>query len=341
MLIPEKRLDEIFNSFQYKNIGIFGDLMLDRYLWGNVNRISPEAPVPIVEIDNESNRLGGAANVANNVKSLGAYVKIFGIVGDDKDGDILYKLLSENGFDSVGVLKDKNRPTTVKTRVIANKQHVVRVDKEERKDISLDIENKMLDIFKENLIDLDAVIIEDYNKGLVTKSMIYNIIELCNKNNIIVNVDPKFNNFFEYKNVTVFKPNRKETEEALGIKLTDENSYKLASEKLFDILKAKYIIITRGEEGMSIRLDGGEFITIPTTARKVADVSGAGDTVISTLTVAMAAGASVHEAAILANTAGGIVCGEVGIVPIQKDILYEILLEDMNHRQKSNILWDK
>lgn len=334
MLISEKRLEEIFNNFNFKKIGILGDLMLDRYLWGNVNRISPEAPVPVVEIDNESNRLGGAANVAHNVKSLGAIVKIFGIVGDDDDGKILYDLLSKYGFNTDGILKDKNRPTTVKTRVIANKQHVVRVDREDRREITKDIEEKILEVFKSNLNDLDAVIIEDYNKGLVTKSLINSIVELCNINGIIVNVDPKFNNFFEYKNVTVFKPNRKETEEALGIKLTDENSYKLAAEKLSNILNAKYIIITRGEEGMSIRLNDGEFITIPTTARKVADVSGAGDTVISTLTVAMAAGANVHEAAILANTAGGIVCGEVGIVPIQKDILYEVLLEDMNHKQK-------
>lgn len=334
MLISEKRLEEIFNNFNFKKIGILGDLMLDRYLWGNVNRISPEAPVPVVEIDDESNRLGGAANVAHNVKSLGAIVKIFGIVGDDDDGKILYDLLSKYGFNTDGILKDKNRPTTVKTRVIANKQHVVRVDREDRREITKDIEEKILEVFKSNLNDLDAVIIEDYNKGLVTKSLINSIVELCNINGIIVNVDPKFNNFFEYKNVTVFKPNRKETEEALGIKLTDENSYKLAAEKLSNILNAKYIIITRGEEGMSIRLNDGEFITIPTTARKVADVSGAGDTVISTLTVAMAAGANVHEAAILANTAGGIVCGEVGIVPIQKDILYEVLLEDMNHKQK-------
>lgn len=334
MLISKKRLEELFNNFNSKKIGIFGDLMLDRYLWGNVNRISPEAPVPIVDIDNESNRLGGAANVAHNVKSLGAVVKIFGVVGDDNDGRILYNLLLENGFNTDGILKDKKRPTTVKTRVIANKQHVVRVDREDRSDISEEIEEKILEILKQNLNTLDAMIIEDYNKGLVTKRMIYNIVELCNKNNIIVNVDPKFNNFFEFKNVTVFKPNRKETEEALGIKLTDENSYRQAAEKIHNLLNAKSILITRGEDGMSLRMDGGEFITIPTTARKVADVSGAGDTVISTLTVAMAAGANVHEAAILANTAGGIVCGEVGIVPINKDTLYDVLLEDMNHKQR-------
>lgn len=334
MLIPEKRLAEIFNNFENKNIGIIGDLMLDRYLWGNVSRISPEAPVPIVEIDEESNRLGGAANVANNIKSLGGNAKIYGVIGDDDDGKILFNVLKNSGFEVEGVISDKTRPTTVKTRVIAHKQHVVRVDRENRREISHEVETKILSILRTHISDLDAVIIEDYNKGVVTKNLIKGIIELCNKNGVIVNVDPKYNNFFEYKNVTVFKPNRKETEDALGMKLTNEESYRQAADRIMELLRANSIIITRGEEGMSIRMNGGEFFTIPTTARKVADVSGAGDTVISTLTIAMAAGATVQEAAILANTAGGIVCGEVGIVPINKKELYQVLLEDMNHRQR-------
>ncbi len=334
MQIPEKRLEEIFNNFKNKNIGIIGDLMLDRYLWGNISRISPEAPVPIVEINNESNRLGGAANVANNIKSLGGIAQILGVIGDDEDGKILYKILKNTGFEIEGVVFDRTRPTTVKTRVIAHKQHVVRVDKEDRRDISDEIEEKILDNLRNKIKNLHAVIIEDYNKGLITKSLIYGIIEICNKNGVIVNVDPKYNNFFEFKNVTVFKPNRKETEDALGIKLADEESYKQATERISELLNANAVIITRGEEGMSIRIKHDEFYTIPTTARKVADVSGAGDTVISTLTIAMAAGANIHEAAIMANTAGGIVCGEVGIVPIDKNELYEVLLEDMNHRKR-------
>ncbi|MBU1298535.1 MAG: D-glycero-beta-D-manno-heptose-7-phosphate kinase [Bacteroidota bacterium] len=333
MLISENRLEKIFKSLNGKTVAIIGDLMLDRYVWGNVMRISPEAPVPIVEVEDESVRLGGAANVSNNINSLGGIPFLLGVVGDDLNGNILKEISTKQGFDTSGIIVDDERPTTVKTRVIAHNQHVVRIDNESRKEISKSTQSKILGILNSNISRIDAIIFQDYNKGVIVKDLIYNVISLAKSCNKIITVDPKYNNFFEYKNVFVFKPNRKETEEALGIKLDDEQTLEYAGKKLLEMLHPDNVLITRGEYGMSIFSKSNDVRHIPTTARKVADVSGAGDTVISTLTMAITAGADIYEAAVLANTAGGIVCGEVGIVPIDREELYQTLLEDMNHRQ--------
>lgn len=335
MIISEQRLNEIFSLFNGKRIAVVGDLMLDSYYWGNVNRISPEAPVPVVEIESESLRLGGAANVANNIKALGGIPILFGVVGVDQNGTKLENIATENGFDIAGIVQDNDRPTTVKTRVIANGQHVVRIDKEVKKDISKKIYTDLLNKLNSNILNIDGIILEDYNKGVLCHEMIKGAIEIANKHKKMISVDPKFNNFFEYKNVGVFKPNRKEAEEALGMRLHDTQSVEIAGEKLLSALNAESILITRGELGMSIFSKKENIHHLPTTARKVADVSGAGDTVISTLTMVLSTGASLLEAAAIANTAGGIVCGEVGIVPIVKEELYRTMLEDMNHLPKS------
>ncbi len=332
MLIPEKRLEEIFKNLNGQRIAIIGDLMIDRYFWGTVTRVSPEAPVPVLDIETESNRLGGAANVANNIKSLGGIPMLLGLLGNDGSGKIFLEICKEQGLDTSGIIFDDERPTTVKTRVIANNQHVVRIDREVKKEANNNLQKKLLQILKSNISSVDAIIIEDYNKGVVGREIISGAINISKKYNKIITIDPKFNNFFEYKNVTVFKPNRKETEEALGIKLKDNQTLEYAGKKLVDTLQAEYVIITRGEFGMAVFGRNGSFKNIQTTARSVLDVSGAGDTVISTLTMAMVSGADIIEAAVLANTAGGIVCGEVGIVPIDKDELLQTLLEDMNHR---------
>jgi D-glycero-beta-D-manno-heptose-7-phosphate kinase len=334
MLISEERIKQIFSTFSGKTIAVIGDLMLDRYFWGNVNRISPEAPVPVVEVESESIRLGGAANVANNIKSLSATPILFGVVGKDENANKLMEIATASGFNTDGIIRDIERPTTVKTRVIAHSQHVVRIDQELRRDIAKEIQDELLKILENKLPKIDGIIIEDYNKGVLCREFIKNLIYLGNKFKKIITVDPKFNNFFEFKNVTVFKPNRQETEEALGMKLNDNRSIEVAGKKLLEELKAKSIIITRGEYGISIFSDVDHVHHLPTTARKVADVSGAGDTVISTLTVAIAAGSTLLEAAVMANTAGGIVCGEVGIAPINKEELFKTLLEDMNHKPK-------
>ena len=310
------RLQTLFENLSGKRVAVIGDLMLDRYFWGSVTRISPEAPVPVVEVESESTRLGGAANVANNIASLGGIPFMVGVVGDDDSGKALTAIVAESGFPSEGILVDPARPTTVKTRVIAHHQHVVRVDREVKYDIAEGVQSRLLDVLRRNAGTLDAIIVEDYNKGVVVKTLIKELVEFAKKNRIIITVDPKFNNFFEYKQVTVFKPNRKETEEALGVRLNDQTSVEQAGRTLLERLEAENVLLTLGERGMTLVEGGGQMTHVPTAARKVADVSGAGDTVVSTLTMILAAGGSIREASMLANLAGGIVCGEVGIVPI-------------------------
>lgn len=325
------RLQTLFENLAGKRVAVVGDLMLDRYFWGSVARISPEAPVPVVEVESESTRLGGAANVANNIASLGGTPVLVGVVGQDDSGRALTSIVADSGFPGEGILVDASRPTTVKTRVIANHQHVVRVDREVKQEIEQGIQAKILDVMKRSAASLDAIIIEDYNKGVVTKDLIHEIVEFSRKHKIIVTVDPKFNNFFEYKQVTVFKPNRKETEEALGVRLNDEASVEKAGRSLIEKLKAENVLLTLGERGMALFDGSGDSTHVPTAARKVADVSGAGDTVISTLTMALTAGATIKEAAMLANVAGGVVCGEVGIVPISVDALRQAAMEASTH----------
>jgi rfaE bifunctional protein kinase chain/domain len=321
------RLQALFENLSGKRVAVVGDLMLDRYYWGSVARISPEAPVPVVEVESESTRLGGAANVANNIASLGGTPFLVGVVGQDDAGRALMSIVAENGFPGEGILVDSSRPTTVKTRVIAHHQHVVRVDKEVKRDIAEEIQTKILDVLHRNASSLDAIIIEDYNKGVIVKTLIRELVEFSKRNQIIITVDPKFNNFFEYRHVTVFKPNRTETEEALGVRLDDQAGVERAGRTLVERLAAENVLMTLGEKGMMLIEGSGQTTHVPTAARKVADVSGAGDTVISTLTMALAAGASVREASMLANFAGGIVCGEIGIVPIDVNVLRKTVLD--------------
>ncbi|MBI1802982.1 MAG: D-glycero-beta-D-manno-heptose-7-phosphate kinase [Ignavibacteriae bacterium] len=315
-----------------RRIAVVGDLMLDRYIWGSVNRISPEAPVPIIDMESEQARLGGAANVARNIKALGGEPFLIGVIGADNSGKQLFEIIRECDFPTDGVVVDGNRPTTVKTRVIAHSQHVVRIDREMRSDISHIIQNKILDVLRQHIESLDGIIIEDYNKGVVVQDLIGQVIELANEHNTHITIDPKFNNFFEYKNVTVFKPNRSEVEEVLGARLRNEHDVLDAGRLLLQRLKAKNVLLTLGEQGMSLFESNGTICHAATKARNVADVSGAGDSVISTLTMALAGGATVREAATLANFAGGIVCGYVGIVPIDKQELTAFVRDDMDKR---------
>jgi D-glycero-beta-D-manno-heptose-7-phosphate kinase len=324
------RLQTLYNTFAGKRIAVVGDLMLDRYFWGSVARISPEAPVPVVEVESESTRLGGAANVANNIASLGGIPVMIGVIGKDDAGNTLKKIVEEQGFPTTGIVLDESRPTTIKTRVIAHSQHVVRIDREGKRDVGEEVQLQLLKSLELQLDTLEGIILEDYNKGVLAKSLIVRIIELARKKKKIVAVDPKFNNFFEYRNVTIFKPNRKETEEALGTRLSTSEDITKAGRKLMDQLGAENVLLTLGESGMSLFEKNGTISTIPTAARRVADVSGAGDTVIATLTMALASGANIGESATLANLAGGIVCGEVGIVPIDKEILFEAVLAMRN-----------
>lgn len=330
--ISEKRLNELLTGMKGKRIAVVGDLMLDRYIWGSVSRISPEAPVPVVDMEQEQARLGGAANVAKNIKSLGGEPVLIGVIGEDNSGKLLLEIVRESNFPVEGIIVDHTRPTTVKTRVIAHNQHVVRIDREQKTDISNTIQEKLLDVLRKNIDTIDGIIIEDYNKGVVVKNLIAQLVSISNKHNKIIAVDPKFNNFFEYKNVTVIKPNRKEAEEVLGTRIKTDEDIINAGKSLLQKLGAKNILLTLGDRGMSLFESDGKISSMPTKALNVTDVSGAGDTVISTLTMALSSGAMIKEAAALANFAGGIVCGYIGIVPIDPEELKRSILRD-NDRQ--------
>jgi rfaE bifunctional protein kinase chain/domain len=325
--ISKSRLQKIKKNFKGKKIAVIGDMMLDCYFWGEVKRISPEAPVPVVEVDNEFYRFGGAANCALNITRLEGIPVPVGLIGKENYGSIFLSLLDESGIDATGILVDDSRPTTAKTRVIADNQHVVRIDKESKEYISRESEQKILTFLDQHISSLHGIILQDYNKGILTPKLIQKVISLANKNNILITVDPKFNNFFSYKNVTVFKPNRKEAGDVLGMQIRTDAEISIAGKKLLSKLNAKYILLTLGEGGIAVFEKGKEY-RMPTQARKVADVSGAGDTVISTLTMALAAGANILEASYLANYAGGLVCEEVGIIPIEIEKLFSTVSEE-------------
>lgn len=326
--ISEKRLKQLKSGFVNKRIAVIGDMMLDVYYWGDVKRISPEAPVPVLEVENEFYRFGGAANVALNIAKLKAVPEPIGVIGYDNYGTIFNSLLVEQNIKHHGIIEDDSRPTTAKTRVIADSQHIVRIDKESKETVNRKVQNKLLDYLKSIIKQLDGIILQDYNKGVLSSSFIKEVIGLANKNKILITVDPKFNNFFEYKNVTVFKPNRKEAEDVLGIKIKTDEDISFAGNTLLKKLNAKNILLTLGEGGIAVFEKGKPEKRMPTKARKVADVSGAGDTVISTLTLALAAGANIYEASYLANYAGGLVCEEVGIIPIELDKLFDTVIKE-------------
>ena len=315
--IMSKEILKIIDKFKNKKIAIVGDLMLDHYIWGRVSRVSPEAPVPVVDVEKENFQFGGAANVAANIKSLGGIPIIFGVVGDDAKGEMLINLFKKNGVLVDGIIKDKSRPTTIKTRVIAHQQHVVRIDSEKNNPISNEIENKLLKIFEKILPKVNGVILEDYNKGVLTKKIIEQTIKLSNSKNKIITVDPKFKNFIKYKNVTLFKPNTKELESAFGFSLNSKEELAKIINELQNKIKAKNILLTRGDKGMSLFQNGNHVLHLPTKALQVADVSGAGDTVIAAVTMGLVADAKVEIAIVIANHAAGIVCQEVGAVPIK------------------------
>ncbi len=319
--ISQQKLQKIFKNSKGKRIAVIGDVMLDKYVYGDVSRISPEAPVQVVDIKSTDYKLGGAANVANNIKTLEAEPVLIGAIGDDYEGDHFLETMKRQKLTTRGIFKDRTRPTTSKTRVIADSQHVIRIDSEIKIDIMGRAAEDMFRFLKTNLSSFESVILQDYNKGVLSKGIIHRIITLCKSKSKPVYVDPKFDNFFEYKDVTIFKPNRKEIQDALGIRIDGDDSAFDAGQRLMDVIKCEWLILTRGEKGMMLfDKEKGKLVVynIPTRALNVADVSGAGDTVISTLAVTLSGGANIKEAIVLANYAAGHVCEAVGIVPIYK-----------------------
>jgi len=309
---------------------VLGDVMLDEYLWGNVSRISPEAPVPVVEIVKESLKLGGAANVALNVKSLGDEPILVGVIGNDQNGERMIDVLNETGITTEGILRDNPRRTTVKTRVIAHNQQVVRADRENTEEISKEIGVEIIDFVKGKINDIGGMIISDYGKGVITYQLLSELIKLCKQNEVFVAVDPKETHFMNYKEVSLITPNHHEAGFAYGKRIQDEKILEEVGWGLLEKLKVKSLLITRGERGMSLFESDRTLTHLPTRAKKVYDVTGAGDTVISSFTCAYAAGANYKESALISNHAAGIVVGEVGTAQVTKEELISELKDFIN-----------
>lgn len=300
---------DILKNFRDKRILVLGDIILDRYIWGRVNRISPEAPVPIVEVTDDSFMLGGAANVANNIIALGGQATVAGVAGRDRAGAVLKELLAEKGIESA--IFEDSRPTTIKTRVIAHNQQVVRFDKEDKNRITGKALNNLLKFLSDSVDEHDAVIISDYKKGIVSQELMKQVLKASRPKRKFVAVDPKLGHFHCYKGVSIITPNLMEASHGSGVDIRDEKSLIKAGRALMKKLSCGAVLITRGEEGMSL-FEKERVVNIPTVARHVYDVTGAGDTVIATLVLAYAAGAAMGDAALIANHAAGIVVGEVG-----------------------------
>ncbi|MBF0538728.1 MAG: D-glycero-beta-D-manno-heptose-7-phosphate kinase [Nitrospirae bacterium] len=309
MIVVE--LSDALGAFRGKRILIVGDIILDHFVWGQVNRISPEAPVPVVEVQRESYLLGGAGNVANNIISLGGSAAIVGVIGDDHHGQIISELLKDNGIEQAGVFYD-TRPTTIKTRVIAHHQQVVRFDREDARHIDGNMLRGLGDFIGQGIGHYDGVIVSDYKKGVISPRLIQTILGHTQAGDKFVCVDPKVGHFHYYRGVSLITPNLKEAQEGSGIAIKDVASLQRAGMTLLKNLHTQGVLITRGEEGMSLFLADGATHHLPTVAKKVFDVTGAGDTVIATFTLAFVSGASMVQAAILSNHAAGIVVGMVG-----------------------------
>ena len=314
------RFREITSGFADRNVLVVGDLMLDTYLWGEINRISPEAPVPIVEVKKIEYNPGGAANVALNLASLGCKVSLIGLIGTDAEGTILKNILDQRNIICTDLVMSESRPTTVKSRIIAHNQQVVRADREMNKDLSESSNNNLIKSVKEIIEDVDAVILGDYNKGVLNLVSVKAIIDVANNTGKPVYVDPKESNFNAYKNVRLFKPNLSEFKNAY----IEDESLEVAGFQFKHEINAEILMITRGADGVSL-FDGSDYHHFPTKARLVHDVSGAGDTVIATFTLSDICGASTEESVMLSNYAAGRVCEEVGVVPISLKMLDEML----------------
>jgi len=320
----QKQIDQLFSSFSKLKVLVIGDVMLDHYMIGSVTRISPEAPVPVVNIAEKQFRLGGAANVLANLQAMGAQPIICSVVGDDIYGSIFIDLLEKNELVSEGLIQLDDRKTTVKTRVIGNNHQLIRIDEEQDDMIDLGASNMMFNRIKEIITErkIDVIIFEDYDKGLLSESLIKKTIALANAKNIPSAVDPKKRNFMAYKGCTLFKPNLKELREGLKIEINPKSkeNIKESALKALNLLKCDNLLLTLSENGVYLK-NTLQDIHIPAHLRNIADVSGAGDTVISIASLCLAANTKMELLAELSNMAGGLVCEKVGVVPVDKEHL--------------------
>ena len=321
-------MEILFNSFKNKKIMIVGDMMLDVYMNGKVERISPEAPVPIVSVTKTFSRLGGAANVAQNLKALGAEPILCSIIGKDEKSNDLTSLMLEHNMNVSGIVKSNERITTTKVRIIGNNAQMLRVDTEDTFDLTETEHDSLIAKISEiaNTENIDGIILQDYNKGVLTEKLIQEVISIANEKNIPIGVDPKKKNFLAYQNATFFKPNLKELKEGVGISSKDNDIEGIikAVDLLHDKLNCRYIMTTLSERGVLIKdYETNTAHHIPAHLRKIADVSGAGDTVLSVAMLCLVCKQDAYNIAALSNLAGGLVCEEIGAVPINKERLLE------------------
>ncbi len=326
--MTRSRMDVLIKRMSRARVLVIGDLILDEFIWGTVDRISPEAPVPVVRMERESAMPGGAANVACNVRTLGGQVNVLGVVGRDGGGTRLKQELEGRGISTEWVLVDPRRPTTRKTRVIAHHQQVVRIDRERTDRVAGSVLNSGLEAVRELIPQVDGVIVEDYGKGMIHPKLLGPVIGLAKRHRKVITVDPKEENISYYRGVTALTPNKKEAALAAGVPITNETSLHKAGKRILEKLRPEVLLVTLGEEGMCLfSRNGKRPVKIPTVAREVFDVSGAGDTVIAAFTLACAAGASFQEAAVLANAAAGVVVAKVGVATCSPEELMRQMFE--------------
>lgn len=324
---------DLFDRFQRQHLLVIGDVMVDSYLWGQVERISPEAPVPIVAVQKRENRLGGAANVALNLRALGAAATLLTVVGDDMKGREFAAMLNEVGISDAGVVYSHRRVTTTKFRVIGNKVQMLRVDEEVDHPLVKEDMELMLQRFDALMsgAPVDAIIFQDYDKGVITPDFIAHVVKVASSKGIPVAVDPKQRNFMEYKGVSLFKPNLKELREGLKLDQQPQGEALIAATALVqEKLSASILLVTLSEKGVYIRRraeEGIEEYRVPAHIRNISDVSGAGDTVISLAALCLGCGVDLRELAAISNRAGGLVCEEVGVVPVNREKLLAELME--------------
>lgn len=331
MPLRAERISEVISKLGQARVLILGDIMLDEYLFGRVERISPEAPVPVVEISNDKLLLGGAANVAANIRALGDEPLLLGVVGEDEAAVKLSQLLQQHGIGADFLVCDRSRQTTIKTRIMAHSQQVVRADRENRHELDADIERKVLAKFQAVADSINGVILSDYGKGVITLSLLEKVIAICRERGIFLAVDPKETHFHNYKQVSLITPNHHEAGFAAGRRIQSEADLIEVGNSLLKELQVRSILITRGPDGMSLFEQDAEPTHIPTFARKVFDVTGAGDTVIASFVSAVCAGATLPEAAIVSNAGAGITVGEVGTATVTPTELHAELLRNVRN----------
>ena len=320
MNVDPARLQRIVRKFKGRKVVVVGDIMLDKYLWGSVSRISPEAPVPIVEVKRDSLCLGGAGNVCRNLESLGAAPVLAGVVGKDAEG----RWIRRNVRDGHGIVLDPRRPTTVKTRIIAHHQQVVRVDLEKRKAVPAEMEERVLNLIRKE--ECGGIVLSDYDKGILTAGLVGGVLAHAQAKDIKVFVDPKAENIGLFSPVTLITPNHVEAEKIVGHECRTDAQIERAGEEILSLVRSRYLILKRGEQGLSVFEAGRKPVHIPTVAQEVFDVTGAGDTVIAAAALALMAGATILEAACLSNAAAGIVVGKIGTAAVTPEELIAALI---------------